>query len=116
MAQALFGLLLLCATAVWADGPVTYAWRVDCGDWSVGLYATPDACTAGRRVIAETCEQPVRGGQPNPAFVRIADICKESLNGRGCSCVYAVYMAQPAQLPPGHQSVLDVWRAADTTR
>ena len=96
---------LLVATA--AGAQTTYVWQLRCGDDFSPPYASyslPEQCTATRGQIAETCERPLLGpNQPNPAFVRIADMCKDALNGRLCRCEYRAVQARSGP------SVLDVW-------
>lgn len=107
--KALFLVLAVCLATAAGAQPLAYAWRLDCPNLKrFGPFGTPDACREGKLGVAETCEQPtqVEHGKtvPSPAFVRIADICAESLNGRGCDCVYAAYPAKSL-------TVLDLYRA-----
>src|SRR4029450_10462084 len=95
---------LFCASMAAAEGPTTYVWQLSCGGddgWTFGPWGAPDACQAMQLTVAQTCERPLlppethydakAGGWravqvPNPAFVRIADVCKTALNGRDCAC------------------------------
>lgn len=112
--QALLFVLALSLAAPAVAQPVTYAWRLDCeNDMHFGPFGTPDACAVERGRIGQTCSEPTRvvGGKTvaSPAFLRIADVCHDSLNGRLCGCAYTAYPAKP------RLSVLDVYRALQPT-
>ncbi len=114
MPAILFLLLSLCgATATAAQGPTTYVWQLTCAgneQLTFGPYSLPEQCDAMSTTIAETCERPLLGpNRPNPAFLRIADVCQEAHNGWDCVCEYLAVQARPQ----ASVTVLEIVRAAE---
>src|SRR5262245_45311743 len=103
-----FALLALAGRPTSTLPPVTApvsVWFVVCptgGFW--GPYSTVDACRTKLEVVKDTCLSPLSAAHtPNPAFVAIAEICRDALNGTQCACEYDV--AVPGRpILPGYYS------------
>jgi hypothetical protein len=105
----LFTSLLFATTAA---AQTTYVWQLTCANDATQPYASfslPEQCGAMRATIAETCERPLLAPKtPNPAFVRIAAVCKDAHNGWDCVCEYRAVEAARESL-----TVLEIVRAAE---
>jgi hypothetical protein len=104
---------LVCAWPAfgWAQSAssVAYIWQLTCpNEWHYSQHSTPEGCTEMRTLLALTCERPTLEDQrwdsktgafrpvtiPNPAFVRIADVCQLAHNARDCTCEYVAVRAK----------------------
>jgi len=75
------------------------------GYW--GPYPDVDACRTKLEVVKDTCLTPLSAPHtPNPAFVAIAEICRDALNGTHCACEVAVAVPGRPVLPGSYSQRL----------
>jgi hypothetical protein len=114
MTAILWLVVSLCgATVASADAPPAYVWQLTCADdvqMTFGPYGSAEACRAERGDIAAVCGRPLLAlNVPDPAFLRIADVCARAHNGWDCVCAFGAVPARPV-------TVGDIFRAVDAAQ